>query len=240
MLTNLIERFLRIVYPNRCLICQKITSGKYFCPNCKDLAPPIKIKTCPDCGQVTEDCACKFYFYYFDEIISSFEGSDNVKKAFYSFKFKGNYQGYKYFADEMVARIKSKMSIIDFDVITAVPSHKSDKVTRDYNTAYVIAKYISHKVKLPFKMVLYQPNAVLKQHETETFEQRYQNVKNKYRVKKSADLKGKTVLLVDDIKTTGATLSECARELKLAGVKCVIAASSVTIPSGKRKEKINN
>lgn len=240
MLTNLIERFLRLIYPNKCLICQKIINEKYFCAECLGKAKPIKIKTCPDCGLVTEDCACKFYFYYFDEIVSSFEGSDDVKNAFYSFKFKGNYCGYKYFADEMANRIKAKMSVIDFDFITAVPSHKSNKTTRDYDTAYVIAKHISHKVKLPFKMVLYQPNVVLKQHDTETFEQRFQNVKNKYRIKKGADIKGKTILLIDDIKTTGATLSECARELKLGGAKAVIASSALTIPSAKRKEKINN
>ncbi|MBQ5765226.1 MAG: hypothetical protein IIW03_03675 [Clostridia bacterium] len=80
----------------------------------------------------------------------------------------------------------------------------------------------------------------MQQHEAETFEQRYQNVKNKYKIKKSAKIKGKSVLLIDDIKTTGATLSECARELKLAGAKTVIVASALTIPSKKRKEKINN
>ena len=240
MLTNVIERFLRLIYPNRCLLCNKIISGKYFCSDCAGQVAPIKIKTCPDCGLVMSDCACKFYFYYFDEIVSCFEGSDNAKKAFYSFKFYGNYLGYKYFADEMVNRIKSKMTVIDFDFITAVPSHRSNKSTRDYDPVYAMARYISKRVKLPFKRVLYQPNMVLKQHEAETFEQRYQNVKNKYKIKKSAKIKGKSVLLIDDIKTTGATLSECARELKLAGAKTVIVASALTIPSKKRKEKINN
>lgn len=239
-MTNIIERFLNTIFPNKCLLCKKIINQNYFCNDCKGRVQPIKIKTCPDCGQVLEDCACKYYFYYFDEMVSSFEGSDNTKKAFYSFKFYDNYQGYKFFANEMVNRIKSKTSVINIDFITAVPSHKSNKVTRDYDTANVLARYVARRVKLPFKKVLYQPYMVPKQHEADTFEERYQNVKDKYHIKKGAKLKGKTVLLIDDIKTTGATLSECARQLKLGGANMVIAASAVTMPSKKRKEKINN
>lgn len=68
-------------------------------------------------------------------------------------------------------------------------------------------------------------------------DKRFENVKSKYSLIKRADVKDKTILLVDDIKTTGATLSQCARELKLAGAHRVCVVSAVTIYPKPKEDK---
>lgn len=236
MLTRIKDAAIKIFYPYHCLCCGKIIAEKYFCKDCCGAVQPIKKKICSDCGMLEKDCVCKWNFYYFDEMISCFEGTEDTKKAFYSYKFYDNYVGGEFFANEMSKRVRTKSFEYDIDLITAVPSHCSAASERQYDPVKYLAKYISNAEKIPFNQVLVQPKKVEKQHESKRFEDRYINVKNKYRVRKNANLDGKTVLLVDDIKTTGATLSECARELKLAGAQKVIAVSAVTIFSPEKKK----
>ena len=216
-------------------MCNKIIQGKYFCRDCDGKIAPIKIKTCLSCGQVLSKCSCKRNFYYFDEMVSCFEADENTKTTFYSFKFGGNFFGGKYFAEEMIKHIKKKLDYTDIDIITPVPSHKSAKQEKEYDTAEVLAKQISKALHIPFKRLIIQPKKVPKQHETEGFAERYNNVKGKYSVKKRANIKNKTILLVDDIKTSGATLSECARELKLSFAGKVIGVTALTVPLVKKE-----
>ena len=78
------EYLLDIFFPRRCLKCNKITTNKYFCEGCKDAVAYIKVKTCKKCGLPLKHCACKWNFYYFDEITHFFnvyktlEGKETV------------------------------------------------------------------------------------------------------------------------------------------------------------------
>lgn len=238
LLNNFIEKALAILYPNRCLNCRKIITSKYFCKDCKDLPNYIKVNTCTGCGLPQKHCACKWNFYYFDDMISCFEADEATKKSFYSFKFGGDISGGKFFATEMAERLKWHPDYLDISIITAVPSHKSTIIDRGYDQVRVLAKHISKLTKTKYSPLLYQPKKSPKQHQSSDIAERFLNVTGKYSVFKSVDLKDKIILLVDDIKTTGATLSQCARELKLAGAERVIAISALTVyPKEKKDEK---
>ena len=76
LLINVLEKVAAILYPSRCLNCRKIITEKYFCDDCKDVVARITVKTCPKCGLPQKFCACKWNFYYFDEIISCLESDD--------------------------------------------------------------------------------------------------------------------------------------------------------------------
>ena len=229
LLNNLADRIISFLYPKRCLGCDKIISRKYFCKACEENIKYITVKTCSDCGLPMKHCACKHNFYYFDEMISCFEGNEETKRAFYSFKFNGNYMGGKFFSKEMAQRVKQSHFYEKFDLVTSVPSHKSTVNERGYDQVAVLAKHIAKNTKIKYAPILRQPKRSVKQHESGGITERFSNVKGKYTLKKGADVNNKTVLLVDDIKTTGATLSECARELKLAGAGTVCVVSALTI-----------
>lgn len=223
------ENLLDLFFPRRCLNCRKITTNKYFCNDCKNVAAYIKVKTCEKCGLPLKHCSCDWNFYYFDEIISCFESDEKTKNSFYSFKFGGNIVGSKFFSSQMAKRVKKHASYADIDIITSVPLHGSTLNERGYDQVKILAKHISKLSDIKYERLLCQPKKAPKQHETKGMSERFVNVSDKYRVNKNKSLTDKTVLLVDDIKTTGATLSQCARELKFAGAKRVIAISALTV-----------
>lgn len=237
LLSKFLEKVLSIIFPNRCLCCRKITTNQYFCKDCTEVAAYITVKTCQSCGLPQKHCECKWNFYYFDEIISCFEANEETKKSFYSFKFGGNLLGGRFFSTEMAKRVKENPTYLDIDVITSVPCHKSTRRERGYDQVKILAKDISKIIKIKYLPLLYQPKKLPKQHETKDIADRFLNVSGKYMLRKKSDVRDKIVLLVDDIKTTGATLSQCARELKLAGAAEVIVVSALTVYPKEKKEK---
>lgn len=237
LLSSILEKTVSLIFPNRCLSCNKITPLKHFCKDC--LPPPtlIHIKTCEKCGLPIKLCACKWNFYYFDKMISCLEADDKTKNSFYSFKFGGNRSGFEFFSEKMVEMLNEKHSDLKIDIITSVPSHKSTVNERGYDQVKLLAKGISKGVGVNYIPLLRQPKKSSKQHETESINQRFSNVVGKYSFCNNQNIKGKTVLLVDDIKTTGATLSQCAKELKLSGAEKVIAITALTVYPKNKEEK---
>ena len=237
LLNDFIEKSVALLFPNRCLNCRKITTLKYFCKDCKELPNYIKVKICTSCGLPKKHCACKWNFYYFDEMISCFEADEATKNSFYSFKFGGDFWGGNFFSTKMTERIKQHPNYLDISIITSVPSHRSTVYERGYDQVKALAKNISKLTKIEYIPLLYQTKKSPKQHQSANIAERFSNVSGKYSIFKNVDVKDKIVLLVDDIKTTGATLSQCARELKLAGAERVIAVSALTVYPKEKKEK---
>ena len=229
LLNNFIEKAIAVLFPRHCLNCHKLITTGYFCKACSNTPNYITVKTCSECGLPKQKCVCKWNFYYFDEIISCFEADEATKRSFYSFKFGGDLSGGKFFSTEMSERLKLHPDYLDFSVITSVPSHKSTVSERGYDQVKALAKNIAKLNKLNYVQLLYQPKKTPKQHQSADIAERFINVSGKYSVYENADTKDKTVLLVDDIKTTGATLSQCARELKLAGAERVVAITALTV-----------
>ncbi len=231
MLKALIDSFIKMVFPNHCLCCDKLITGDYFCKDCDGLVKPIDLKTCKKCGHPMKLCSCKWNFYYFDGIIGCFENDNQNKTSFYRFKFGANFKGGEFFARHLIERINQRYGQIEFDYITCVPADKTNRHTRKYNHLEFLTKKVAEALKIKRKRLLSVAKSVPKQHKTKTFNERYDNVNEKYSAVKNVDLKSKRVLLIDDIKTTGATLSECARQLKLKGATEVFAAVAlVTYP----------
>jgi ComF family protein len=105
------------------------------------------------------------------------------------------------------------------EAIIPVPLHPKRKRARGFDQAKVLAKELSKLKELPLEnLVLRKVKNVLPQTSLER-EERMKNVRGAYTVLKSGKIRGKTVLLVDDVYTTGSTLKECSRELLRAGAK---------------------
>lgn len=145
---------------------------------------------------------------------------------------KIKFQGYFTLIEEFSDEIKNVIKRIEFDVIVPVPSHYIRFIRRGYNPSFFIAKVISRVSGKDIKSVLEKKEKRESQLSL-PYEKRLQNPKGAFSLSQKyiSFIEDKRVLLVDDVATTCATLSECARVLKSGGAKDVIAFSLSRTPS---------
>ena len=119
---------------------------------------------------------------------------------------------------------------VKFDVITCVPQTKKKRRKRGYNQSALLAKQISHELSVPFnELLLFKTRETADQHDLRG-KDRLKNLKNAFAAENEDAVKDKTILLCDDIKTTGATLNECRKTLLKAGAKAVCCATIAVTP----------
>lgn len=118
------------------------------------------------------------------------------------------------------------------DLIAPVPLHFRRRFMRRFNQSSLLALHISREAKKPYEPFLLKRIRHTKQQTQLNKEERKKNVRGAFSIGNNFDVKGKTILLVDDVLTTGATLSSCAKTLKEAGAKkvyCLVFARTLPV-----------
>jgi ComF family protein len=116
-----------------------------------------------------------------------------------------------------------KVKALGADTVTFVPMLPEKKRQRGYDQAELLAKAVAGSLKRPCKKLLEKSEGHAAQH-TLGEQQRRENVRGLFSAAKPGEIRGKRILLVDDVFTTGATSGECARILLAAGAKSVSLA----------------
>lgn len=159
-----------------------------------------------------------FFLFYFDETTPS-------EKIIHAIKYKGRFRLARELGRILGANILTNKSLWKADMIIPVPLHPLKKSERGYNQAERISLGISDATGIPvnsksLKRVKYTG--------TQTYlsmRRRKQNIKGAFELKKPESVKGKKIIVVDDVLTTGATIVECAKLLYAAGAESLFAAS---------------
>lgn len=208
------RRFLRLFYPARCPYCGRVTGP--FQEGCQDCISqnPAQTKAFmiinPFLGKGNHEVLCCSPWFYWDK----------PKKAVLNFKFHQHREYADPFGISMAGSVREHFSKIPLDAVCEVPLSKQRRRERGYDQSRLLAKELAKNLKLPYAGLLGKPKSNQIQHEL-SFEQRWENVKGVYRLKKNASVSGKTVLLCDDIVTSGATMWEAAGVLLWHGAKAV-------------------
>lgn len=158
---------------------------------------------------------------------------DDVRKSIQRFKF-GNARSYANVYARLLALQLQDAFPYDFDILTWVPVSRLRKLKRGYDQTELIAKALAKELGMPATPVLKKIRHTPPQSGIRNAAQRRANVLGAYAVRPRQTLTGKRVLLLDDVLTTGATASECARVLVTAGVKEVYFAA-VAVASHDKK-----
>ncbi|GAB6182961.1 ComF family protein [Thermodesulfovibrio hydrogeniphilus] len=212
MKLSLRSLFYELIFNERCPICSK-KSDYEFSPFCIDCWKSIEGFSF---NRITTGNFAKNFWKYVDSLSSfgSYEGV--LKEAIHCFKYAGVKRvGIK--LGELLSRIQPPQ----IDVLIAVPVSKRKLIQRGFNQSAILSKVLSCKWNLPLNLTaLIKIRETVDQASLDAMD-RIENVKNAFLCKEN--LKNLRIALVDDVVTTGATLTECARALKKAGASEVHA-----------------
>jgi len=232
-LTNLTQSFLDMVFPWQCLNCQKEISGQYpicpnclsdmdtylyhdlFCPVCLKKMPQNQIKPCKSCQNKTNLLFLKAALPYENYLI---------KEAIHRFKYQGIKSLSYPLTEWLLKSLKQNKYCLEnknWELIP-VPLHNKKIKQRGFNQAQILAEIISQRLDLPVNTeILFRTIDNPAQANISDMTLRKNNVKDIFLVKDSSKIKNKSILLIDDVFTTGATLEEAAKILKEAGAQSV-------------------
>lgn len=233
---KLFDAAISAVFPNTCAVCGEILSdGELFCDYCfEHLEETSKFKSCPKCGLRKSNCACTRHAFRFDGCTAPFYFEECSKRAMYAFKFGHRAEPGEFFARQMALSVMLSFHDISFDLVCCVPMLTGRRLRRGYNQSELLARSVSKILGLRFADRLLGCKRKRSMQHNLPNSMRFENVKDKYYSNYS--VMGRTVLLVDDIKTTGATLDECARQLKLSGAAAVYCVTGIITETKEKKE----
>lgn len=228
-----------LLWPPRCDLCGRYVSEDdgQICRVCwQNFAEAAADDYCPGCGQSVSQYSvlngkcpqCEDIDFAFEKIVRVGSYSGALRDMVLSIKHCQSPEFIKLAGYFLYCAVQNKLPLSQIDMFIPVPLHWRRRLSRGYNQAGGITRYFSShgcKVALPLRRVRYSyPQSVI------DIRKRRANVANAFRCRHIASLNGATVCLIDDIKTTGCTLDECAKALRLAGAAKVYAAVIAVTP----------
>lgn len=206
---SIINYIFNLIYPNVCGICDKIYK-KNLCPKCE-----IRLNNL---------AKFKIDYYnnkYFSKHLYIFKYEGIIKNKLIDYKFNQKPYIYKCLIEFTTKNKKFCKILKSYDIIIPVPIHYFRKVKRGYNQSELLAKGISKILGLNYKNNVLKKIRNNKPQSTKNKKDRKENVINAYKIKNVDEVTGKSIILLDDIFTTGNTVNECSRVLKQNGAKDV-------------------
>lgn len=185
------------------------------CPYCRDVVRPCEIY-CKECRDKIPRHTYKRNILGVYEVLSVAPYDDIFKDAIIRLKFKKREQYAYQLAQLMAIKLKEEFEVLSFDSITYVPLHPEDFKKRGFNQCELLAKYMSEALNIPYEALIKKTRKNEAQHDLPASKRR-KNVEGVFRPVDKKSIKGKRVLLIDDIVTTGSTLSECVKILENNG-----------------------
>lgn len=202
-----------LIYPPKCMFCGEVLHSGKVCMECEKTLPYTKGDSVHQRFPYVNACYSPLYY------------EDGVREAVLKFKF-GHREFYSVKFGEIMSECAEKnLDCGGIDVISYVPLSRKRQKQRGYNQAKLLAKEISKRTDIPLASTLKKIKNIPAQSGIKDAKIRRANVIGVYSVPNAEKVRDKTVLLIDDVVTTGATLSECARTLKRAGADKVYCLS---------------
>lgn len=206
-----IQLLLDLLYPPKCPFCGRVLERgeEGWCASCPQELPwtePGDAKTVGDC----------------DVCLSPLWYKDGVRDGMHRYKFSRGRVHAELFGELMAQCLHDRWDE-PIDLITWTPLHPKRRRERGYDQAELLALRVGGLADLPVENTLEKIRATAVQSQSGEGEARKANVQGAYRALPGLDLTGKRIVLIDDVTTSGATLSECAAALRQAGVGSVVA-----------------
>jgi len=239
---NFLKQLIDIIYPPRCVVCSRFlwkgplakeTPSRSFCPDCTADVHSIASPLCPVCGQpfssevmedhLCEDCLTNRPFYEAAWAPFRYEGA--ILKGIHRLKY-----GSKSFLADALGPLLARFAEERLDrsgpvLIMPVPLHPKRLRERGFNQSLLLARHVSRALDIDLDFLSLRRVRYTLPQTRLARKERLQNVRGAFQLRDQNAVRGKSVVLVDDVVTTGNTLNECARILKKGGAQKVFGLS---------------
>ena len=230
MLTALLDPFLSLLYPPRCLVCRALGESG-LCAACLDGIIPVAPPSCQKCGQTIPadaggclHCRLRRPAYERARALGAYHGV--LRDAIHQFKYQDRPQlaaplGFRLAA--IAREHASDLNGLRFDALLPVPMHPVRRRLRGYNQSERLARVVASHLGLPLLTdALVRTRATRPQVGLDR-DARLTNLQGAFAVRRPEAVEGKILLLMDDVMTTGSSLYECTLVLRAYGAKAVYA-----------------
>ena len=199
-----------LLFPTKCIVCGKIIKAEReeICPECRKTLPLA------GAGLTPGD--------YHEGTISPLKYEGGIRDAFLRYKFNGHYWLAEPFGELLAENISLQIGG-RFDTIAWAPISKKRLRRRTYDQSRLLAEQVGILLDTPVIAGLAKVRDTRANSSLTGEKERRRNVADAYEA--LSGIEGKRILLIDDVLTTGSTLSECARTLLLGGAESVICAA---------------
>lgn len=226
---NARQRLLDMVLPQDCLLCRAPSASALLCTDCAGELPRLPQPACPRCALPSpqgEICGrCQRHPPHFDRLIALYPYRFPLDRMIQHLKYGHQLALAAWFGQEITHACANE----SFDRIVPMPLHPSRMAERGFNQAMEICRPLAQARKQSIDNACCERTRPTTPQEGLTLLERRRNTKNAFACNR--DLSGQHVLLVDDVVTTGASASECARTLRLHGTaRVTVVAVARTLP----------
>lgn len=212
----------RVFLGSACLLCGNHTRDAIVCPACADDLPALPAPGCPQCAIPTtygERCGrCLHAPPHFDACIALFPYAFPADRLVQALKYGHQLALAPWFGRRLAVALQGG----DFDLAIPLPLHPGRLCQRGFNQSGEILRALARELDIPGDYRHCTRRRATAVQAELPHKARAVNVRNAFEC--HCDYTGKHILLVDDVMTTGETLSECARTLKIHGARRVTAA----------------
>jgi len=236
----LLAKLLDFIWPRTCEVCGEPADrpGRHVCSDCLNRLPFAPTDgCCRRCGRAAEKldgeflCSdCRAWHPAFDRAASALSFDMEARDMLNAFKFRNHHWLRNDLVDWLEAVTRARFKVDEVDLVVPMPSTLWHRLDRGYNQCEYLGRALAKRLGKPHASRVLRRKGRPKRQGGLLEEERRKNVIGTFAVRTPAAVQGKTVLVVDDIMTTGSTLSECAATLKAAGaarVWCVTVARSL-------------
>ncbi len=228
-----------LIFPPRCAFCGRvIAKGQPLCEDCQECVPRIPESACRICGVEKGRCVCGKRHYPCTRRVAPFYYEGVARHGVLRFKKQGRFGGYRTLAAFVARRVKESYEDVVFDEVVCVPDSRRSIGERGFRQTALLGKEVAELLGLPFRA-----NRLYRLYEGRPQKgmsraDRIGNVAGVFDVTCPEDVEGKRFLLIDDVITTGATVNECAKMLRIFGAAYVyVAAVCINKPPAHLKKK---
>ena len=234
------------VFPWECMFCgtrrrPDDAESRPVCCSCHELLVPSLAFSCSRCGacvgphtDTSKGCVhCRGRRLQFDSVTCLSMYDDALRRDVLTAKWSWSSSAISVLAELLASARAEQLTHVQADLVVPIPQAWDRRLVRHYNPAEVIADVLGRSLNVPVARNILRRKRRVSLQKRVSLQQRFANQKDSFRVRRAAKTKGKQILLVDDVLTTGATCSEASRALKQAGAAACAVAVLGRVPGNR-------